>query len=83
MKTHNNTPTTRLICPTTACPVPCRTGRHSVQLFSVCNDASKPQVNYLFDELQCIGVSGTKVHGLNAVISMLHHSLKSIPFMND
>ena len=44
-----------------------------VQLFGVCNDASKLQVNYLFEESQSIGVNGAKAHGPNAVISMLHH----------
>lgn len=44
-----------------------------VQLFGVCNDASKLQVNYLFAESQSIGINGTKAHGPNAVISMLHH----------
>ena len=44
-----------------------------VQLFGICNDASKVQVNYLYDESQSIGINGTKSHGSNAVISMLHH----------
>ena len=44
-----------------------------VQLFCICNDANKMQVNYLFDESQSIGPNGTKAHGPNAVISMLHH----------
>lgn len=43
-----------------------------VQLFGICNDASKVQANYLYDESQSIGI-GTKSHGSNAVISMVHH----------
>ena len=46
-----------------------------VHLFGICNDGTKLQVNYLYDESQCIGVSGTKAHGPNSVISMLHHYL--------
>ena len=38
-----------------------------IQLFGVCCDSNKKQVNYL------IGVNGTKTHGPNAVISMLDH----------
>ena len=44
-----------------------------VQLFVICNDGTKLQTNYLYDESQCIGVNGTKVHGVDAVISMLDH----------
>ena len=44
-----------------------------VQLFGICNGATKNQVNYLFDELPSIGANGTCAHGPNSVISMLHH----------
>ena len=46
------------------------------QLFGVCNDANKQQVNYLFSESESIGPNGLKVHGPNAVISMIHHYLE-------
>ena len=44
-----------------------------VQLFGICNDGTKLQTNYLYDESQCIGLNGTNVHGPDAVISMLDH----------
>ena len=44
-----------------------------VQLFGICNDATKKQVNYMFSESESIGPNGAKAHGANAVISMLHH----------
>lgn len=44
-----------------------------VQLFGICNDSNKQQVNYMFSESESIGPNGTKAHGANAVISMLHH----------
>lgn len=47
-----------------------------VQLFGVCNDGTHQQVNYMFSESQSIGTNGTKAHGANAVISMLHHYLE-------
>ena len=46
-----------------------------VQIFGVCNDAVPLQMNYLFSEKEAIGVNGSKSHGPNAVISMLHHYL--------
>ena len=45
-----------------------------VQLFGICNDGNKMQMNYIFDESQSIGMRA-KAHGPNAVISMLHHFL--------
>ena len=48
-----------------------------VQLFGICNDGNHKQVNYLFSESECIGKNGTKAHGANAVISMLHHYFKN------
>lgn len=44
-----------------------------VQLFGICNDGTHLQMNYLFSEAQSIGTNGTKAHGPNNVISMLHH----------
>ena len=46
-----------------------------VQIFGICNDALPLQVNYLFGENHSIGQNGSKSHGPNAVISMLHHYL--------
>lgn len=46
-----------------------------VQIFGICNDAIPLQVNYLFHEGQTIRKNGTKSHGPNSVISMLHHYL--------
>lgn len=46
-----------------------------VQIFGICNDAVPFQANYLFNEKETIGVNGSKSHGPNAVISMLHHYL--------
>ena len=47
-----------------------------VQIFGICNDAIPAQINYLFDEKETIGVNGSKSHGPNSVISMLHHYLQ-------
>ena len=49
-----------------------------VQLFGICNDANKQQVNYLFSESEstCISQNGSKVHGPNAGISMIHYYLE-------
>ena len=47
----------------------------SVQMFGICNDAVPLQVNYLFREKEAIGVNGSKSHGPNDVISVLHHYL--------
>ena len=44
-----------------------------VQLFGICNDGPKLQTTYIYDESQSIGINSTKVHGSNAVISMLDH----------
>ena len=44
-----------------------------IQIFGICNDATNTQMNYLFSESQSIGTNGTKAHGPNSVISMLHH----------
>lgn len=44
-----------------------------VQLFGICCDSNNVQVNYLIDESETIGQNGSKSHGPNSVISMLHH----------
>ena len=46
-----------------------------VQIFGICDDAIPLQMNYLFNERQIIGKNGSKCHGPNSVISMLHHYL--------
>lgn len=46
---------------------------YRVQLFGVCDEARPQQINYLFGEKDTIGVNGSKCHGPNSVISMLHH----------
>ena len=45
-----------------------------VQIFGI---ASEQQLNYLVDEDQTIGTDGSKAHGANAVVSMLHHHLEN------
>ena len=47
-----------------------------VQLFGICNDGNHKQTNYLFSESETIGPNGSKAHGPNSVISMLHHYLE-------
>ena len=46
-----------------------------VQLFGVCSEGVPKQVNYLLklDEQDTIGPNGTKSHGANTVVSLLHH----------
>ena len=44
-----------------------------VQIFGICNDGTKLQTNYLYDESQCIGMNSTNVHGPGAILSMLDH----------
>ena len=46
-----------------------------VQVFGICNDGIKLQMNYLLDESQFIGLNGSKTHGPNAVIFTLDHCL--------
>ena len=43
-----------------------------VQLFGVCSEGVPEQVNYLLDEVDTIGPNGTKSHGANSVVSLLH-----------
>ena len=44
-----------------------------VQLFGVCSEGVPRQTNYLLDKEQTIGPNGTKSHGANSVVSLLHH----------
>ena len=44
-----------------------------IQLFGICCDSNKKQINYLIDEDDSIGANGTHTHGPNSVISMLDH----------
>ena len=44
-----------------------------IQLFGVCNEGTPKQTNYLLDEQDAIGPNGTKSHGANTVVSLLHH----------
>ena len=46
---------------------------YRVQLFGVCDEARPQQINYLYGEKDTIGENGTKCHGPNCVVSMLHH----------
>ena len=47
-----------------------------VQLFGIASEGIPKQTNYLIDEHQTIGKDGSKSHGPNAVISMLHFHLE-------
>ncbi|XP_062616042.1 uncharacterized protein LOC134277748 [Saccostrea cucullata] len=44
-----------------------------VQIFGVCDENFPLQTNYLIDENETIGENGSKTHGPNAVLSILHH----------
>ena len=46
-----------------------------VQIFGIC-DSQPHQINYLFNEKETIGSNGSKSHGPNSVISMIHHYLE-------
>ena len=46
-----------------------------IQIFGVAAEAVPEQVNYLIDENQTIGKDGSKSHGPNSVVSMLHYHL--------
>ena len=48
-----------------------------VQIFGVANEGLPKQVSYLVDENETIGKDGSKSHGPNSVISMLHHYLEN------
>ena len=43
-----------------------------VQIFGVCSEGRPKQINYHLDEAETIGPNGTKVHGANTVVSLLH-----------
>ncbi len=43
-----------------------------MQLFGVCSEGIPKQINYLLDESDTIGPNGTKSHGANTVVSLLH-----------
>ena len=47
-----------------------------VQIFGIASEGTPQQLNYLVDEDQTIGTDGSKAHGANAVVSMLHHHLE-------
>ena len=44
-----------------------------LQLFGVAAEALPSQHNYVIDEHQTIGVDGSKSHGPNSVVSILHY----------
>ena len=44
-----------------------------IQLFGICCDSNRKQINYLIDEDNSIGFNGSTTHGPNSVISMLDH----------
>ena len=46
-----------------------------IQIFGIAAEAVPSQYNYLFNEDQAIETDGSKSHGPNAVLSMLHHHL--------
>ena len=48
-----------------------------IQLFGIAAESFPKQVNYVFDEHQSIGKDGSKAHGPNSVISMLHFPLQN------
>ena len=50
--------------------------RFRVQIFGICEEASRKQFNYIFHEGETIGADSKQSHGPNAVISMVHHHLQ-------
>ena len=44
-----------------------------IQIFGICCDSNRKQINYLIDEDNSIGPNGSQTHGPNSVISMLDH----------
>ena len=48
-----------------------------IQIFGIANEAKPVQRNYLIDENETIGADGSKAHGPNAVVSMLHFHLQT------
>ena len=51
--------------------------RFKIQLFGVCDEPHKQQVNYLFHKNQTICADGKLAHGLDCVILLLHHHLQT------
>ena len=47
-----------------------------IQIFGIAAEATPSQHNYMFDEHQAIGIDGSKSHGPNSVLSMLHFHLE-------
>ena len=47
-----------------------------IQLFGIAAEAMPSEHNYKFDEHQAIGIDGSKSHGPNSVLSMLHFHLE-------
>ena len=47
-----------------------------VQCFGICNSSIPLQTNYLLDEDSTIGKDGTRCHGPNSIISLLHRYLE-------
>ena len=48
-----------------------------IQIFGIANEAQPIQRKYLVDEHQTIGSDGSKAHGPNSVLSMLHYHLQT------
>ncbi|XP_062614900.1 uncharacterized protein LOC134276644, partial [Saccostrea cucullata] len=48
-----------------------------IQIFGVCDENFPMQTNYLIDENETIGINGSKTHGPNAVLKMVHHYLNA------
>ncbi|XP_056003731.1 uncharacterized protein LOC125678765 [Ostrea edulis] len=48
-----------------------------IQIFGICMEGAGSQRNYLIDEDQTIGRDGKNAHGLNTVISILHHHFQN------
>ncbi|KAK3105662.1 hypothetical protein FSP39_002952 [Pinctada imbricata] len=48
-----------------------------IQCFGICNSAVPIQSNFLLDENETIGKDGSRCHGPNSVISMLHEYLRT------
>ena len=47
-----------------------------VQIFGICDGSQPNHINYLFSERETNGTNGSKAHGPNSGISMLHHYLQ-------
>ena len=49
---------------------------HRIQLFGIASEATPSQHNYMFGEHHAIGIDGSKSHGPNSVLFMLHFHLE-------